>query len=649
MSEIQNPVKDGVQGSRKILPRENQSEEVARVPVVALVGAPNSGKTTLYNWLTGSQAKAVNYPGSTVDYMKGELAQHWKKSQAFVLDTPGTYSLQAKSEDEMVTQKIILRQNPDALPDHVVVVLDGTQLARHLVLAEQVRETGLSMVLAITMADLLRSQDISLNLEPLRQHFRCPVLLVDGRLGGGIQDLAGVFSQNKNEISTPEVKAWTGAEQDEKTRWAEDLARKVFQKSEVRIPEIWNRTMKWDRLFLHPVFGSLAFFVIMTALFTSIYSLAAPLMDQVEGLFTWLSEVVLVLNPESLVVDFLANGIIASFGAVLIFVPQIFILFLGMGFLESSGYLARAATLIDKPFSKIGLSGRSFVPFLSGYACAVPALMAARNISSSRERWIARFIIPLLSCSARLPVYGILLAFLFSKSAPWIPGLVLAAIYIGSMLVSALASGILNKILPQDKKSFFLLELPLYRKPLLKVMLNQAWMKTKSFIQRAGPVIFVLTVVLWVGTTFPHHQASDAEKIQTSYLGQLGQKIEPVFEPMGLDWRGGIGLLAAFAAREVFVSTLAVVYNVADADSEAGLLNAMSQAKLSDGTPVFTVASSVGLILFFMVALQCLSTVGMMIRESNSYQVALIQLVAFNLFAYVLAVAAVQSLKSFGL
>ena len=639
MSETQEPLVDG--------------HVIQNIPLVALVGAPNSGKTTLYNWLTGANAKAVNYPGSTVDYLKGELAAHWKQNKSFVLDTPGTYSLHAKSEDELVTQKILTSTSDDLTPSYVIVVLDGTQLNRHLLLAEQIRQMGMPMVLAITMADLLRSKNIELNLEPLKKHFKCPVMLVDGRLGGGIRELIEVFPSDKIKIpfnvKNKDLQNWAADELDSHGKWADQMAHEVFKKSESLIPGIWTNTLRWDRLFLHPVGGTVSFLVIMTVLFSSIYYLAAPMMEQVDALFAFLSTSLLSLGSENLLVDFLANGIVTSFGAVLIFVPQIFILFVGMGFLESSGYLSRAATLIDRPFSRVGLSGRSFVPFLSGYACAVPALMAARNISASRERWIARFIIPLMSCSARLPVYGILLALIFAGQAAWIPGLTLAAIYIGSMVVSALAAGVLNKIIPQDRKSFFLMELPLYRTPIMKVVLTQAWMKTKSFITRAGPVIFILTVILWVGTTFPNYQANDSQKIQSSYLGQMGQKIEPLFEPMGLDWRGGVSLLAAFAAREVFVSTLAMVYNIADEEQEAGLMTAMKSAQFPDGRPIFTFATMVGLIFFFMVALQCLSTVGIMIKESNSVKLAIIQLVVFNVIAYVGAVVLVQGLRAFGI
>lgn len=614
---------------------------------VALVGAPNSGKTTLYNWLTGSHAKAVNYPGSTVDYLKGSLASHWRAT-ATVVDTPGTYTLQAKTEDELVTKKILTDPQFELKPDRIIVVIDGTQIRRHLLLAEQVRVLGLPMVIVVTMLDLLKSQKLSLNLEPLKKHIEAPVIAVDGRLGGGLRELLEALPQASALKSRPRYEPWTDEELESQSVWAEQLAEQVLPQSQGSLADLWNSTLKWDRILLHPVLGLVLFFAIMSTLFSSLYFLADPLMGAVEATFSWASESLLALNPENLILSFLADGILASFGSVLVFVPQIFILFVGFGLLESSGYLARAATLIDRPFSFLGLSGRSFVPFLSGYACAVPALMAARNINSSRERWIARLIIPLLSCSARLPVYGLLLGFLFWGESSWKPGLTLAAIYLVSMVVSALAAGVLHRLIPKDKRSFFLMELPLYRRPVIKVLMMQAWMKTRSFITRAGPVIFILTILLWVGMTFPNSQESGVERIQTSYLGQVGQKIEPVFQPMGLDWRGGLGLMAAFAAREVFVSTLAVVYSVGEEVPESGLLEALQGARFSDGQLVYTTSVVWGLIVFFMIALQCLSTVGMMIQESGSWRLALVQLLVFNLVAYAAAVGVVQGLRALG-
>lgn len=612
------------------------------------MGAPNSGKTTLYNWLTGAHAKAVNYPGSTVDYLKGHLASHWRL-KAQVIDTPGTYSLQPKTEDEAVTRKILMDPEFPHHPDRVVVVVDGTQLARHLMLAEQIKSLGIPMILVVTMVDLLRSKGLKLDIEPLKDHFKCPVLPVEGRLGGGLKELVREFAKPPQPTGANTYAAWSELEYDRKSRETQSLVERVLPASADKVTALWNQTLNWDRLLLHPFWGLVFFVLVMSLLFSSIYWLATPLMDIVDSIFASGAEALLALSPDSLWMDFVANGLVASFGSVLVFVPQIFILFLGMSALEGSGYLARAATLIDKPFSVLGLSGRSFVPFLSGYACAVPALMAARNINSQRERWIARMIIPLLSCSARLPVYGLLLGFLFWGESAWKPGLALAGIYLFSMVMSAIAAGILHRLIPRDRRSFFLMELPLYRRPVFRSLVYQAWLKTRSFIFRAGPVIFTLTVILWVGITFPHYQAEETVKVQTSYLGQVGQKIEPLFEPMGLDWRGGIGLLAAFAAREVFVSTLAVVYSVSEESGDSGLIAAMQNATFQDGRPIFTTAVVWGLVVFFMIALQCLSTVATMIKESGSIKLALFQLLILNVIGYGLAVALVQGLRALGI
>jgi ferrous iron transport protein B len=404
---------------------------------------------------------------------------------------------------------------------------------------------------------------------------------------------------------------------------------------------------------LNPYLGLLLFVLIMAALFTSIFWFAAPFMDVIDGGFGKLNVFVSSWGEKSLAVDFLANGVVSSFGAVLVFVPQIFILFFGIGLLEGSGYLARAATLIDKPFSKLGMSGRSFVPILSGFACAVPAMIATRNISSSRDRWITNFVIPLMTCSARLPVYALLLAFLFRDGPAWQAGLCLAALYLGSLLVGATAAAIVNKMIPENDRAFFMMELPIYRRPKLRVLLQQSFSRTMSYVKRAGPMIFIFAVLIWVGTTFPNYQNEDPQqKLETSYAGQVGHIIEPVFEPMGVDWRVGVGLISAFAAREVFVSSMAVVFNITSDDEDTvqrSMLTQMSTATNRHGEKIFTVASVVGLLIFFMIALQCMATFAMAQREMRSTKFAVMQLVVFNGVAYLLSVGAYQALKSFGL
>lgn len=632
----------------------NQTE--VKLKSIALVGAPNCGKTTLYNWLTGSRFKTVNYPGATVEFSIGKLASHLGEGM-IAMDTPGTYSLHPKSADEVVTLKAIY-ENPKVggRVDGIVVVVDGTQMSRHLQLAMQVKETGFPFMIVITMADLLRKQGIEIDMDYLRKTFGCPVLQFDGVLAGGLREVvaeAEKLHANK-EPSKPVI--WNFDLLDQKMRECEKIATEALnhrtEKAEEKLNKIVRNTEVLDRVLLHPYLGLVLFLVIMGGLFSSIFWLATPFMDYIDGWFTSLNELVAGMGPGTLWADFLANGIVSSFGAVLVFVPQIFILFFGIGLLEGSGYLARAATLIDRPFSALGMSGRSFVPILSGFACAVPAIIATRNIPSARDRWITSFVVPLMACSARLPVYAILLAFLFHGEASWKPGMALAALYLGALVVGAIAASIVNKFIPEKDKSFFMMELPIYRRPKFRVLLRQSLTRTMSYVKRAGPPIFIFAVLIWVGTNFPnYHNENATEKLQQSYVGQLGHVIEPIVQPMGVDWRVGVGLISAFAAREVFVSSLAVTFNITDTDEDSqqqSLLSQMGTAVNSMGQKIFTTSSVIGLMIFFMIALQCMSTVAVQIRESGSWKFAVGQLIAFNLAAYVIVVVLVQGLRMLG-
>ncbi|WP_246845591.1 ferrous iron transporter B [Bdellovibrio sp. ZAP7] len=623
--------------------------------VIALVGAPNSGKTTLYNWLTGSRFKTVNYPGATVEYSLGKLAPHLGTG-ILAMDTPGTYSLHPKSADEVVTIKSIYENPEFGEATAIVVVLDGTQLSRHLQLALQVKETGFPMIVVITMADLLRKEGIEIDMEYLRKTLECPVIQFDGLLAGGLLEIVEAAKNVSLDSFPKRPRVWDFDELDLKMKECDRIAKEALSHKtdhpEVRLKKIVEKTEKIDRLLLHPTFGLIMFLVIMSALFSSIFWLAAPFMDYVDQGFSFLNKVVNDLGPGTLWADFLANGVVSSFGAVLVFVPQIFILFFGIGLLESSGYLARAATLIDRPFSALGMSGRSFVPILSGFACAVPAIIATRNISSARDRWITSFVIPLMQCSARLPVYALLIAFLFHGESALMAGIVFASLYLGSLFVGGLAAGIVNKFLPHNDNSFFMMELPIYRRPKFRVLLRQSLTRTMNYVKRAGPMIFVFAVIIWVGTNFPNYNNENAhDKLEQSYAGQLGKVIEPVVAPMGVDWRVGVGLISAFAAREVFVSSLAVTFNVADDNEDTqqqSLLTQMSEAVNKDGQKVFTISSVIGLMIFFMIALQCMTTVAIQAKESGSIKMAVGQLIAFNVVAYVLVVTVVQGLRALG-
>jgi len=403
--------------------------------------------------------------------------------------------------------------------------------------------------------------------------------------------------------------------------------------------KIGEGTKKADYWLLHPVFGFVFLSLILFSFFSAIFWLAAPLMDMVDSGFAWLVEETLSRGGEHLLIDFMSNGILAGFGAFFVFVPQVFVLFFGIYLLEDSGYLARAASLVDGPFAKIGLSGRALFPFLSGFACAIPATLSARAISSRRERWITIFVIPFMTCSARLPVYALFLSFLFYGQSAWKPGICMSLIYFLSLLIGIGVVGILNRLSRQKTKSAFLMELPLYRRPVISNLLVSSWSRTKHFIWKAGPVIFIFSLLLWGATNFPRApELSPAEQLQKSYAGQLGQKIEPIFEAMGADWRVGVSLLSAFVAREVFVSVLAIVLKNTEEEDSQKLAQVMKKTTWSDGTPLFTTASVISLLVFFLFSLQCLSTTVVVYKETGSWIFATVQLIVLNVMGYVGAV-----------
>lgn len=626
--------------------------------VVALVGAPNSGKTTLYNWLTNSKFKTVNYPGATVDYSIGELAPQYS-GQFLVMDTPGTYSLFPKSSDEEVTLNSLLAHPEYGAIKKVVVVIDGTQLSRNLLMLRQIYDSGFSMVIGITMTDLLRKNKIELDSTVLAKEFNCQVVLLEGLLGGGVRELVAAIKTMIPRAGHA-LPSWSEELLSANLRRGEDLAKKVLSGSSTA--NIFALTQKIDRLVLHPIWGSFIFILVMLLMFSSIFWLAKPFMELVSGGFDQLALLVRLYFTPGLLTDFFADGILKGFGAVMVFVPQIFILFFAIGLLEATGYLARAATIVDTPFSKLGMSGRSFVPLLSGFACAVPAIMATRNISNPRDRMITNFVIPMMTCSARLPVYALLLSLVFFNSSPWLSGLVLTGLYLFSLFTGSLAAAILNQLVKKSGQSLFMMELPMYRRPVLRALLAACFQKTKSYIIKAGPMIFMFSVLIWLGTNFPQIQVSSEQaplsqaqlataQMEQSYLGRLGKVIEPIFTPMGGDWRTGVGLLSAFVARETFVSSVAVLF-VSEAratNQDTGLIEELLAAKNQQGQALFTISSVLGLIVFFALAMQCLSTFAIQVKENGSRWFAWSQLIGLNLIAYLLSVGAVQGLRALGL
>ena len=612
---------------------------------IVLIGPPNAGKTSLYNHLTGSRFKTVNYPGATVEFSVGHLRAS-ASLEAEVVDTPGIVSLVPRSLDEQVAIDTLVHldrigQNRET-PDLLLVVVDATQPERHLPLVRQIQRAGFPCIVALTMNDIARKRGRRVDVNRLSELLGIPAVEVDGRSGDGLTELVSALEESCRSIeaaapSLPESSSDETIWND--FLWADDLVRRCVPPGE----PLHAKISTLDRVALHPVFGLVVFAAVMTGLFWSVFSAAAPFMDWTESFFAWIGALVSASLPASWFTSLLVDGVIAGFGAVAVFVPQIAILFLALGLLEDSGYLARGAMLADRVLSLVGLNGKSFVPLLSANACAIPAAMAARTIPGRKERMLTLLVIPLMSCSARLPVWGLLLAFLVPRDKPWLGGFALASIYLLSLVFASVAAFVGGKLLRiPPSYTGFQVELPLWRTPTFRTVVVSAWDRTLGYIQRAGLTILGVSIAFWLFMTFPSQQHS--------FATMAGRILEPLLAPMGVDWRVGIALIAAFAAREVFVSALAVVYSIQGADqSSAGLIQAMRQATFDGSNQhVFTFASTAGLVVFFLIALQCLSTVAVMRRETSN-RFALGQMAAFIALAWILASITTQGLRLLGI
>lgn len=669
----------------------------ANIPLIALIGPPNSGKTTLFNSLSGKNNKTVNYPGSTVEYSYSDIKTP-ENLNLKLLDSPGIISLIPASPDEQVTVEALFNNPVYDVPDLVIVTVDASQLSRHLLLVKQLSNSGFRIIIALTMNDILKRKGLMVDSAKLQNELNCSVVKIDGRSGTGINELI-----KKIDLISGEFKAKPELKRDIVSnnfndiisyyKEIEQIEKRVtlsIEKERVRLNSINkeivilnesedenknkpdNFTIRLDRILLHRYFGILIFFLIMSAFFTSIYWLAEPLMVLVDEFFSELAVLSANNLGDNLLGSLLSDGIITGAGSVLVFLPQIIILFFILGLLEDTGYLSRGAMLVDKPLSKIGLNGRSFVPMLSGFACAIPAMMAARTISNRRERLLTIFILPLMSCSARLPVYSLLIAFITPISKPWLSGIILASIYLISIVSSIVITGLINKFSKNafvgNDNSSFILELPTYKIPKPSVILSNTYSSSKAYIQKAGPVIFIFSVILWALTYFPNtnpeidttnlqaeeiFMAKSAERVATSYAASAGRFIQPLMEPIGMDWRVGVSLISAFAAREVFVSSLALIFKVT-ADEESALqqsmLNSMHGAVIeSTGEKLFTPATIIGLIVFFIFALQCISTLAVSRKETGSWKIPAFQLILFTSMAYILTFITVNGLRLLGI
>ena len=598
------------------------------VPRILLVGKPNSGKSLLFNQLTGMRQKVANYPGVTVEIKRGRCKDYE------VLDMPGTYSLQGLSADEHVAIAEITRAMSDDNTQLVVCVLDATRLERSLVMGLQVQKLALQhnkiVLFGLNFIDELLRIGENVDIEGLSEALGSPVLALSARTLEGLHE----FKTTMLDIAQkPEAYRINGDAVLDTP--AIEQSRQLNKNFGLQKDVILRNQNKVDGFLLNSWFGGLAFIGVMFVLFQSIFTLATPLMDGVENGINAFAQTTTQFLPEGIVVDFLNDAIFAGFGSFLVFVPQIMVLTLVIGILEDSGYLARAALMCHRPLSFFGLSGRSFIPYLSGHACAIPAIMAARTIESPHKRLITMLTIPLMSCSARLPVYALLVAVLVpaEKSVLGIFNLQGAAffgLYFMGIVMALLVSQLLNKFLPKDFEQTdmpFILELPTYRLPHWKPLFQRIVNSAKQFIRKAGPVIFWVSVAIWVLGYFPLNSTLD-----NSWLGTVGKFVEPVFAPMGLDWRYGIAILVSFLAREVFVGALGTLFNMDNAEDDVAGLADKVQA---DG---LTIGAGLGLVLFYVVALQCVATVAVIKGETGSNKLAWGVYVAYGVIAYLIAV-----------
>ena len=594
-----------------------------------LIGSPNSGKSLLFNRLTGLNQKVANFPGVTVNINSGKSLT--QPSNEF-LDFPGAYSLQTISGEEKIAVEAFYKALQDPEISSVVCVVDATRLEKGLIFALQVinacAEQQKPLIIAANMSDVLEQHNLSMDTTGLEKALGVPVVKISAKSGSGLDQLQEM-AINHRDLPSPYTSDIIASDESLNHRQAQQLAEDFGPKGDLLI----NSQTRLDQFFLHSWFGGLSFLVIMYLLFQSIFTWAAPVMDGVESSLQFMAEIILPLLPEGVISDFTADALFGGIGAFLVFVPQIFVLTLVVGMLEDSGYLARAAVICHKPLRLFGLTGKSFIPMLSSVACAIPGIYAARTVDSPRKRWLTYLAIPLMPCSARLPVYSLLIAAfipasnMFGGLIGW-QGLAMFGIYVFGILCGLLVTALVSKTNKGMQSDLpFVLEMPPYRLPSWRPLLRNAWSRSKHFVTKAGKVIFLVTVVIWLLGYFPNQGASLGE----SWLGQMGQWIEPLFSPFGLDWKYGVAILTSFLAREVFVGTLGTLFGI-----EGGEENIISLAEhiQNSGLPI---GAGFALLVFFSIALQCVSTLAVLRRETGSWRLPTQLFISYSIFAYAAA------------
>ncbi|NNT70952.1 ferrous iron transport protein B [Flavobacterium sp. IMCC34852] len=694
---------------------------------VALIGNPNTGKTSVFNQLTGLNQQVGNYPGITVEKKLGfcKLANNIK---ANILDLPGTYSLNASSIDENVVIELLLNKNDKLFPDVVVVVTDVENLKRNLLLFTQIKDLEIPTILVINMSDRMKAKGITLDLPYLEEQLKTKIVLVSTRKGIGIDELKNTIVEYKNLSTEPCLNAssidveyfdklrnafpnqllyklWLVITQDvnflnlERKEIQSSFAKshsdlkRLQQKETIKRYQFINDTLKigqhidtanasdlrskLDKVLTHKIFGYAIFFGILLLIFQSIFDWSSIPMEFIDSTFANLANYAKNHLPAGELTNLISEGIIPGIGGIVIFIPQIAFLFLFISMLEESGYMSRVVFLMDKIMRRYGLSGKSVVPLISGTACAIPAIMSARNIENWKERLITILVTPFITCSARLPVYAILISLIIPEKRLLgvfsLQGLTLMTLYLLGFGMAIFSAYLLNTILKLKTKSYFVVEMPNYKLPLFKNVAINVIEKTKSFVFGAGKIILALSVILWfLGSHGPAKGFDNAEsivikkvkmenrlddadyvndqisshKLENSYIGIMGKSIEPIIQPLGYDWKIGIAVVSSFAAREVFVGTLATIYSVGShSEEETTIKNRMAAEVHPDGKKVFNFATGVSLLLFYAFAMQCISTLAIVKKETNSWKWPLVQLVFMSGFAYLSALIAYQLLK----
>jgi ferrous iron transport protein B len=613
-----------------------------RPHVVAIIGPPNSGKSTLFNRLTGLRQKVANFPGVTVEQRVGKARMHGHDRDVILVDLPGVYSLNPRSEDEQVTRDVLAGTMPGIpKPDALLLILDCTNLGRHLVLAAPILSLKLPTLVILNMADDLKSRGGDVNTAELASELGSPVALISASKGQGIEKVFQFMqgtSAGTTSLAPPRVELPVLQDIPQCRRWAHDVGSGAAYRAPA--PPIWTRRL--DAVFLHPVGGVLIFLVIVAGVFQTIFAGAKPLMDGLQDLIQTSGQWVNHVLPPSIFRSLLVDGVWSGVGAVIVFLPQILLLFLFIGILEDSGYLARAALIADRTMAKFGLQGKSFIPLISAYACAVPAIMATRPIENKRDRLATILIAPFMTCSARLPVYTLIIA-AFIADRPLLGHFfgmqagALLGLYVLGFLAAIATARLLKSSVLKSERVPFVLEMPPYRWPTLRSLSLRLVDRSKVFLRRAGTVILLVIVVLWVLENLPlkHGQAPPIEE---SFAGMVGHAVEPAIKPLGFNWKIGIGLISSLAAREVIVGTLGTIYGKEGTEESVGL----RQALRSDLSP----GGAIALLVFFAFAMQCMSTLAVVRRETGGWKWPAMQFAYMTFLAYLCALITNEIVRS---